>query len=265
MNIAVQNIIGLINLWVIYPHIVVIIMQNGKIVMVLTVVLVTGLISTAQAQDTIPGWIKTSMGFWSDGITSDAEFINAIEFLIENDIVSVSSERSQTGDDPNKSYIIEDKRFVMWQPEGWIRQADVQDYAATKGISILKQDKAGFSALETKIFVEMYDFAKDETFESTYEEWYIDYVEILTTIMDGGHIVDHEEYVQIASGTLHPKNIIVHEVSFGADRQGTYNSVITIFEHENTMYVISYQASDKEYRAGLQTYQEIIETFKIVS
>ena len=31
------------------------------------------------------------------------------------------------------------------------------------------------------------------------------------------------------------------------------------------MYVISYQASDKEYRAGLQTYQEIIETFKIVS
>ena len=233
--------------------------------MVLTVVLVTGLVSTAQAQDVIPDWIKTSMGFWSDGVTSDAEFISAIEFLIENDIVSVNSERTQTGDDPNKNYIIEDKRFVMWQPDRWIRQADIHDYAATKGISILKQDKAGFSVLETKIFVEMYDYAKDETFESTYQEWYLDHIETLEIVTDEGHTVEHEEYIQTATGTLYPRETFVHEVSFVVETKGTYNSVITIFKQDNTMYVISYQASDKEYRAGLQTYQEIIETFKIVS
>ena len=56
-----------------------------------------------------------------------------------------------------------------------------------KALSILKQDKAGFSALETKIFVEMYDYAKDETFESTYQEWYLDHIETLEIVTDEGH------------------------------------------------------------------------------
>ena len=254
---------------VIYPHIICIIMQNGKIIIVITVVMVTGLVFTAQTQDVIPDGIKTSMGFWSDETTSDAEFISAIELPVDNDIVSVNSERTQTGDDPNKNYIIEDKRFVMWQPDGWVRQADLHDYhGATKGISIVKQDKAEFSlfsALDPIIEVEIYDFAKDETFESTYQEWYLDYVEVLKLVTGGGDTVEHEKYIQTAIGALHPREIIVHEVSFWVETQGTYNAISTIFKQDDTMYVISYIAIAKEYRADLQTYQEIVETFKIIS
>ena len=37
----------------------------------------------------IPAWIKSSVGFWVEGATSDAEFIGAIQYLIENKIITV--------------------------------------------------------------------------------------------------------------------------------------------------------------------------------
>jgi len=36
-------------------------------------------------------WIKTSVGFWADGISSDDEFISSIQFLIKEGILSVQS------------------------------------------------------------------------------------------------------------------------------------------------------------------------------
>ncbi len=40
----------------------------------------------------IPSWIKNNAGFWADGDIDDATFLNGIEFLIENEIINVSSE-----------------------------------------------------------------------------------------------------------------------------------------------------------------------------
>ena len=37
----------------------------------------------------IPSWIKFTSGVWVDGDSSDAEFINAIQFLIENEIIVI--------------------------------------------------------------------------------------------------------------------------------------------------------------------------------
>ena len=36
----------------------------------------------------VPLWIKTSMGYWVDGQTSDTEFLNAVEFLANEKIIS---------------------------------------------------------------------------------------------------------------------------------------------------------------------------------
>ena len=47
----------------------------------------------AQSSD-IPSWIKSSVGFWADGQTSDAEFVNALEFLIGEGIISVPGSAS---------------------------------------------------------------------------------------------------------------------------------------------------------------------------
>jgi phosphonate transport system substrate-binding protein len=50
------------------------------------------LTQNAQAQNLIPSWIKNNAGFWADGDIDDATFLNGIEFLIENEIINVSSE-----------------------------------------------------------------------------------------------------------------------------------------------------------------------------
>jgi hypothetical protein len=37
----------------------------------------------------IPDWIKKTAGWWADGIIADSEFVNALEFLILNDILVI--------------------------------------------------------------------------------------------------------------------------------------------------------------------------------
>lgn len=37
----------------------------------------------------VPGWIKTTTGFWVDGFSSDDEFVNAIEFLIKEGVIVI--------------------------------------------------------------------------------------------------------------------------------------------------------------------------------
>ena len=62
---------------------------------------VTGvsLTQNAQAESTIPEWIKSNAAWWAEGTVDDATFLNGIEFLIENDIISVSSESPSTSID----------------------------------------------------------------------------------------------------------------------------------------------------------------------
>ena len=50
------------------------------------------LVQSAQAQSTVPDWIKTNAGWWAEGQVDDATFLNGITFLVENDIINVSSE-----------------------------------------------------------------------------------------------------------------------------------------------------------------------------
>jgi hypothetical protein len=52
--------------------------------------------ASASSQD-VPPWIKTSMTYWVEGHTSDAEFLNAVEYLASEKIIRVS-EPTSTGD-----------------------------------------------------------------------------------------------------------------------------------------------------------------------
>ena len=38
----------------------------------------------------IPGWIKNTAGWWSDGLITEDEFIKGIEYLVENRILNVN-------------------------------------------------------------------------------------------------------------------------------------------------------------------------------
>ena len=52
----------------------------------------------------IPSWIKLTGGYWVDGFTSDVEFVNAMQFLIKEEILVVptsSSNESNTSQVPS--------------------------------------------------------------------------------------------------------------------------------------------------------------------
>jgi len=42
----------------------------------------------------IPVWIKKSVGFWVDDVTSDNEYVNSMQYLIEEDIIKVGNVKS---------------------------------------------------------------------------------------------------------------------------------------------------------------------------
>ena len=44
---------------------------------------------TPTPSDEVPGWIKTTAGFWVDGFSSDNEFVNAIQFLINEGVIVI--------------------------------------------------------------------------------------------------------------------------------------------------------------------------------
>ena len=61
---------------------------------IIATVLLTSIVTfnTISAQEnTVPSWIKNTAGFWANGDISDNEFLNAIEFLINQRIIHVPS------------------------------------------------------------------------------------------------------------------------------------------------------------------------------
>ena len=60
------------------------------ILMIITVILGT---STVYADESIPSWVKGVAGFWAEDKITDQEFIEAIEFLIESNIIQTNDPR----------------------------------------------------------------------------------------------------------------------------------------------------------------------------
>lgn len=65
---------------------------------ILTIILGASFLSLSFAQDEsqIPTWIRTAVGFWANGEITDEEFIEVIEYFVQNEIIQVPS---QTADD----------------------------------------------------------------------------------------------------------------------------------------------------------------------
>ncbi len=41
------------------------------------------------ASEVIPDWIKNNAGWWADGQISDGDFVNGIQYLVEQGIIKV--------------------------------------------------------------------------------------------------------------------------------------------------------------------------------
>ena len=57
--------------------------------------------NTAQQEDFVPPWIKTNAGWWADGMISDDDFLNGIQYLIRVGLITVSPAATpEDGSDP---------------------------------------------------------------------------------------------------------------------------------------------------------------------
>ena len=62
------------------------------LVILMTIPIILG-VNTVYADDDIPAWVKGVAGFWAENKITDKEFIEALEFLIESDIIQTNDPR----------------------------------------------------------------------------------------------------------------------------------------------------------------------------
>ena len=58
------------------------------------------LLQNAFSEQIVPEWIKNTAKWYGEGLTSDAEFLNAIKFLIENDILVINGAEQDSSPQP---------------------------------------------------------------------------------------------------------------------------------------------------------------------
>ena len=63
----------------------------------LLVLFVLGLMIPNAFAENVPNWIKNTAGWWATDAISETEFVNAIEFLVKENIIQVNvSQTSET-------------------------------------------------------------------------------------------------------------------------------------------------------------------------
>ena len=63
--------------------------MNLLLGLVVALIVISGIGIVFSQTEQIPSWIKTTAAFWVDGVTTDHEFISAMEFLIDNGVIVI--------------------------------------------------------------------------------------------------------------------------------------------------------------------------------
>ena len=63
--------------------------MNYLLGLVIALVVISGIGIVYSQTEQIPNWIKLTVEFWVDGITSEQEFISAMEYLIDNEVIVI--------------------------------------------------------------------------------------------------------------------------------------------------------------------------------
>ncbi|MBT8173918.1 MAG: peptidase, partial [Nitrosopumilus sp.] len=83
-----------------------------------------------ESTSSVPSWIKNNAGWWSEGIVGDQEFVQSIQFLIKEEILSVTVTESVTTESQDIPIWV--KNNAGWWSEGLISERDF-----VKGVEFL--------------------------------------------------------------------------------------------------------------------------------
>ena len=102
--------------------------------------------------ENVPGWVKNTAGWWAEDVISETEFVNAIEYLVKEDIIRVNvsqtSETSQSVPDWVKN------------TAGWWADDQIDDQTFVNAIEFLIKEGIITTGKECKFFAEEYNHIK---------------------------------------------------------------------------------------------------------
>ena len=72
----------------------------------------------ASERDALPAWVKSSAGWWAEGLIGDSEFISSIEYMIEHGVIVVDIGDPASGDGKGQEIPAWVKNSARWWAEG---------------------------------------------------------------------------------------------------------------------------------------------------
>jgi len=221
--------------------------MRASIVLILSFSLIGSgiLVPNSSAQDAqIPNWVKNVAGWWGSDIISENEFVTGIEYLINNNIISIDfvpcndKIQSQYGD--TKSVPDWIKNNASWWSENLIGDTDfingLQYLIEHKIIKIYNKKILGQVPLEDIKFSSSWEFDKNSLVfvESSFFEIYGVYG---NCVMDGGE--------QVWESLL---------LGLNPNKMDMYNEVAVWNDPQNTVVVYPYFTFVAYNEPGFYTY-----------
>ncbi len=100
------------------------------LLLAILVVSLVGLITPNAFGENVPDWVKNTAGWWATDVISETEFVNAIEFLVNEEIIQVSdTTSSKDGSGSVPSWIKNNA--------GWWADGQIDDQTFVNGIEFL--------------------------------------------------------------------------------------------------------------------------------
>ena len=177
--------------------------------------------SSGQEDTQIPDWIKKVAGWWANSEISESEFMSGIEYLINNNIISIQPVPCSTAN-ASSTELVPDwiKNNAMWWSEDLIEDADfingIQYLVKKQIISIDNKKIVGEIPLEDVIFSNEWEISSEYLvfIQSSFFEIYGSYGEC---VIENGNQV----WKTLLLG-LHPtKGAMYNEVAVWNDPQNT--------------------------------------------
>lgn len=66
----------------------------SNVIALLAVIAMLSVITTNAHAESVPDWVKNTAKFWSEGKITDTEFLNAIKFLIQKNIIKLDAQQA---------------------------------------------------------------------------------------------------------------------------------------------------------------------------
>ena len=204
------------------------------------------LVATAafSEEGAIPGWIKQSAGWWADGLIGDADYINSLQWLVDNGYISLDAGETQR--------LVQDGKYSIEHPEGWERQVPIRE-ELPGGIrdSIIKLD-----TIDDNI-PSIISVSSSRMLGENIDEHRVAGLELIEEYL--GDAFEHTlaESIEIEGN---PGYVDEYTVSiFSMVIQGRSYS----FEYEGMLYEIKYESDADTFPDNLTQFEHLVQTFRL--